>query len=279
MGSVNSRHQTKDRYDNVDLSAPKINYMRVNYSDSSVKQINIWMTESSFPSTESFSIRQLNQLRERLQEKEQETENKKDKSKLITDRKAFSLWMKEAQNRDRRPQAGTGRISSVSQCVKMQDSELDRVPPRRRIDPPQQQDEQQPELVRRLIHGQEHHRHITLTVLRLRFPSSTLIHLSYQDKAASPSHTRSGLVWEGSQNPSVVSMNPFITLPSPVRTDTEGNMILNLPMMEVAGADGHAMLIHRPWTMEDVKQATTHLSSPSDGGIWSETAPGGKDGQ
>ena len=85
MGSVNSKNQTKDKYDNVDLSAPNINYMRVNYGDSSVKQIKIWITECGFPSTGSFSIRQLNQLRERLQEKEKETEDKKGKNKFIAD--------------------------------------------------------------------------------------------------------------------------------------------------------------------------------------------------
>ena len=35
-------------------------------------------------------------------------------------------------------------------------------------------------------------------------------------------------------------------------------------MMEVAGPDGAQMLVQRPWTMEDVKQAMTHLPSPSD---------------
>lgn len=35
---------------------------------------------------------------------------------------------------------------------------------------------------------------------------------------------------------------------------------------EVAGALGAAVLVHRPWTIEDVKQAMSHLPSPGDGG-------------
>ena len=77
MGSVNNKNHTKYKYDNVNLSAPNINYMRVNYGDSSVKQIIIWITECGFLSTGSFSIRQLNQLKERRQEKEKKTEDKK----------------------------------------------------------------------------------------------------------------------------------------------------------------------------------------------------------
>lgn len=71
---------------------------------------------------------------------------------------------------------------------------------------------------------------------------------SQRGDPASPTHIRSGLVFRKSPN-------PFISL-SPVRSDTGGNAhkVLNLPVMDLAGADGHPILVHRPWAMEDIKQ-------------------------
>ncbi|XP_042272644.1 zinc finger BED domain-containing protein 5-like [Thunnus maccoyii] len=65
---------------------------------------------------------------------------------------------------------------------------------------------QQPKLIRRLIHGQELHHLITLTFPHLMFPSSTLIHLAYDNFWMRPQQQQinrtklpplliSGLVW------------------------------------------------------------------------------------
>ena len=39
-----------------------------------------------------------------------------------------------------------------------------------------------------------------------------------------------------------------------------------LPMVEVAGPDGLAILVHRPWTTSDIQAAMSHLPSPSNAG-------------
>lgn len=127
MGKSNS----KDAKEDIDLSSPNLQFMKVNYGEAAVSQVEVWVMKCGFPSTGSFSIRQLIQLREKLEEKEKETADKKGKGKFRADWKAFSLWMEEAQKRDRKTQAGTGKPSSVSQCLKMQDSDLDCAPPRR----------------------------------------------------------------------------------------------------------------------------------------------------
>lgn len=56
----------KNEDDVVDLSTTNINYMIVNYGDSSVKQVQIWVTECGFPKGGSFSVRQIILLREKL---------------------------------------------------------------------------------------------------------------------------------------------------------------------------------------------------------------------
>ena len=132
--------------------------------------------------------------------------------------------MKEAQKRDRKTQAGTDKTSSVSQCVKMQDSEFNWVLPRRRLNPPQQQDEpaaqahQTPDPRPRAT--PPYNSNLPPSHVPLIYPDTSGLRqlldeatatTNQQDKAASPSYTRSGLVFKRSQNPTIVPVLSFIT--------------------------------------------------------------------
>lgn len=69
--------------------------MQTNHEDSATWQLDYWVYRCEFPPTGSFSLRQLQQLKERLIEKERESQNKKNKKK-------FDSWVNEAQSRARK---------------------------------------------------------------------------------------------------------------------------------------------------------------------------------
>ncbi|XP_056238551.1 uncharacterized protein LOC130173364 [Seriola aureovittata] len=157
----------------------------------------------------------------------------------------------------------------------MQDSDLNCALPRRCHNPPQQHDEPAGQIQANQTADPQpkapppYYPGLPPSPVPLIYPDTSSLRQLFdgvtatkgqQHDSASPSHTRSGLVFKRSLNP----FNPT----SPVRPDVKGNLhqVLNYPMVELAGADGHPMLVHRPWTMEDIKQAMTLLPSPSDGG-------------
>lgn len=124
MGSKQSNEQTSDKM--YDPGAPNICYMIKYYGLDLVGQLDVWIDKGGFAPSVSFSIRQLNQLKDWLEKKERES---KEERKKLTGRKqrqfvcfegnwkAFYQWLTEAQIRERRSQAGTDS-KSVSQCVK-----------------------------------------------------------------------------------------------------------------------------------------------------------------
>ena len=123
---------------------------------------------------------------------EKVSQARKRKHTCQADWKGYGMWSEEAQRRDKKQTfVRTDNPSQVSQCVKMQVSDLDSAPPRRR----------QP--------GQPQ---------------------------------------------------------APPQADVPAQNVLCLPMVEVAGPDGLAILVHGPWTTSDIPAAMSHLPSPLNAG-------------
>ena len=109
-----------------------MNFMRRNYGDTALSQVQVSMKECGFPEGGSFSMRQLKQLRLKLEEKEKVSQARKGKHGFQAEWKGYGMWLEEAQRRDRKQTfVKTDKPSQVSQCFKMQDSDLDSAPPRR----------------------------------------------------------------------------------------------------------------------------------------------------
>lgn len=92
----------------------------------SLNQFDVWITDCGFPSTGSFSTRQLRQLKGKLEQKEKESHEEHDKMSkkkqknhvmFAGDWKAYACWLEEANRRERKTKAGTG-LTDVSQCLK-----------------------------------------------------------------------------------------------------------------------------------------------------------------
>lgn len=103
MGSENSKN-VKNKDNSSELTSPNIQYMIINHGPQSCKELRFWVDECGSPATGCFSIRQLQLLKAKLNEKEAESQQKK---RIFTKRKVFS-----ALCRDRRTKAGTVTASS-----------------------------------------------------------------------------------------------------------------------------------------------------------------------
>lgn len=74
---------------------------------------------------------------------------------------------------------------------------------------------------------------------------------SSADAVLSPNHTSSGQVFQSILREGEPSAPPLPTM--------------QMPMVEVSGPEG-PILVHRPWSENDIREAMSHLSQPADSG-------------
>lgn len=176
MGSRSSKNRTKDY--NVELFAPNINFMRENYGDESVKQI--WVTECGFPSTGSFSIRQLNRLRERLQEKKKRLRIGKARKNLQQTEKHLVYGYRKhnrGTEKHRQGQIKSHLCLSVPKC-RIPTSTVLRQEDAATHHNNMMNQEPKSRPIGRLTQSQRHHHHTTMLSLHLLFPSPIRIQLT-----------------------------------------------------------------------------------------------------
>jgi len=267
MGNSNG----KGSVNTMILNSPNVRYMAINYGQDSVRQVEMWVKECGFPEGGSFSVRQLEFLRARLEQKEKESEKKGKKKKVKIDWVAFNMWKTEAEIRDRRSRPKpreTARELDNLQCHKSvsghsikDDPDLDGCPPRPTA-PPQGQGAQL-DLALQSPQGRTGPPPYSEPPPALPSTSTAPGTRLYPDINSPVSHhTRSKV----SENSKVAPRDALKSSEDEEEKDEFLGTVLTAPMVEVAGPDGAPLLVHRPWTMKDIGCAYEQLPDPRETG-------------
>ena len=253
--------------------------MRKRYGEESLDCLHVWSEKFGFPVNGSFSTNQLSQLRKKLMEQESDLRGKKkvnmkDLEMVEKHKKCFELWNKESDRRER------SRLQKVlkSEPEKCQDEEIGKCPP---------------------YMPAHTHSHMSsalypqLSATRLRsdldfLPScppsaprpdhtqsqrqppplrEALLQPQKEELSSPTNRTRSGQMYGQGKSTSVQAADSTTPVnrraentPLPPDSDDELSAfpVQNYPMVEVAGHDGPTM-VFRPWTVSDVREASSHL--------------------
>ncbi|KAF5879983.1 RNA-directed DNA polymerase from transposon X-element [Clarias magur] len=258
----NSKSKTNKGEDNLQpYKHPNVKFMLTNYGARSLSQFRMWVEDCGFPDRGSFSERQIRMLGEALKEYESD---KRKKKKVDIDWVAFKMWQSESRvhaQRSQPPLNTTTKANSSLQCSKfLVDPDLDDCPLRPLVPPSPQTPPSQADLPKPEPSPPEQ----TDKQCPPPPPQYASMHPSLEEEEANEMRRKLRPRKEKKQELEKVST---------AETSDEEKRDLNydenspqMPMVEVAGPDGAAVLVHRPWTTKDIEDAHRQLPDPREVG-------------
>ena len=249
MGGNASKKQSSESR----LDSPNVNFMRCNYGTESVEPLSVWVNEFGFPQEGSFSIRQLQYIEDKIGERIKKAKrngkvSRSEKLELQSHVQALVFWKEESMYREQE------RTKSYETLYELQRTG-------------------------NAIHAssmsstENHACHagaVTSGVASsLRAPLSPTRQTPETSSSSSATRTSSSSVAaQGLKQQQAIRYSATrseVTDLTQFPDDDNNNTALTLPMIEVAGNNG-PVLVFRPWTESDIREAMVHLPQPRDSG-------------